>query len=151
MILPPPITARGRVGFSLIEVLLAIGLMTFVLLVIFSLLPAGMATLQEANRQIVETEIYNTLGAELASTAFNRLSNYQTSRFPAYFDNEGNEVARADASIFTVRCNLAPPELGNGELCRASLFIGYRCDPAETNSSSPKPSKRTFLLVDRGL
>jgi uncharacterized protein (TIGR02598 family) len=138
-----------RSAFSLIEVLLAIGLMTFALLVIFSLLPAGMSSLQDANRQIVQTEIYNTLGAELSSTPFDRLANYQSTRFPAYFDNEGNEVASGD-SIFTVRCQLEPPELG-GELRRAMLMIGYRRDPSEAPANTASVSKRTFLLVDRGL
>lgn len=143
--------SRGKSGFSLIEVLLAIGLVTFSMLVIFSLMPAGLATLQEANRQIVETEIYNTLGAELASTPFDNLTNYQTTRFPAYFDNEGNETDASGDPVFTVRCDLADPELGDGELYRASVLIGYRRDPGQTNASGPKPSKRTFLLVNRGL
>jgi len=148
---PPHFSPRCRQdGFSLIEVILAIGLATFALLVVFSLLPAGLSSLQESNRQIVETEIYNTLGAELASTPFDRLTNYQASRFPVYFDNEGNEVASSN-SVFTVRCQLAAPELGDGELCRASLLIGFRRDPASTNGTLFKPSERTFLLVNRGL
>jgi len=138
---------RGE-GFSLIEVLLAIGLVTFSLLVIFSLMPAGMSALQDANRQIVETEIFNALGAEMASTPFNALTNY-TTNFPAYFDYEGNKTTAANA-VFTVRCNLQAPELGSGELCRAALLVGYHMDPAQTNATAPKPSKRTLLLVNSG-
>lgn len=136
-----------RRAFSLVEVLMATGLVTFALLVIFSLMPAGLAALQDANRQIVETEIYNTVGAELASTPFGRLGEYQTSRFPIYFDNEGIETASAGDAVFTVRCSLAAPELGAGELRRATVAIGYRRDPDDAGT---KPSKRTFLLVNRG-
>lgn len=127
---------------------MAIGLVTFALLVIFSLMPAGLAALQGANRQIVETEIFNTVGAELSSTAFTNLTDYVSGankRFPMYFDNEGIEVASGEPWIFVVNCTLANPELGAGELRRATVSIGYK------READPKPSKRTFLLVNRGL
>ncbi len=134
-------------GFSLVEVLMAIGLVTFALLVIFSLMPAGLAALQDANRQIVETEIYHTVGAELASTPFDKLEEFAT-QFPIYFDYEGTKVGTAAESSFTVRCVLAAPELGGGELRRATVAIGYRRDP---NPPDAKSSVRTFLLVNRGI
>lgn len=126
---------------------MAIGLVTFALLVIFSLMPAGLAALQDANRQIVETEIYNTVGAELASTPFDKLDDF-AAQFPIYFDNEGIKVGTAGDSSFTVRCVLAAPELGSGELRRATVAIGYRRDP---NPPDAKSSVRTFLLVNRGI
>lgn len=148
----PPCRSRACValkGFSLVEVIMAIGLVMFAALVIFSLLPVGLVALQDANRQIVETEIFNTVGAELASTPFTKLTDYGTSRFPIYFDNEGTEVKTSADSTFTVRCTLAAPELGAGELRRATVAIGYRRDPDQ--SGTTKSSKRTFLLVNRGI
>ncbi|MFZ4681140.1 MAG: hypothetical protein ACOYMS_01455 [Terrimicrobiaceae bacterium] len=136
-------------GFSLVEVVLAIGLVMFAALVIFSLMPVGLFSLQEANRQIVETEIFNTVGAELVSTPFDRLTNYQTTRFPIYFNNEGIEVAADTNSPFIVRGSAPVAEPG-GELNRVTISIGYRRDPAQTNANS-KVSKRTFLLVNRGI
>lgn len=139
----------ARCAFSLVEVLVAIGLMTFALLIIFSLLPVGLSAMHEASRQIVETEIFNSLGAELASTPFDELAAHRASRFPVYFDNEGNE-STADKAIFTVQCTLAPPEMGDGELRRVTILIGYHRDPL-SGGASPNTSKRTFLLVDRGI
>ena len=51
-------------GFSLVEVVLAIGIASFSLLVIFSLMGSGVSTLQSSSNQIVETEIFNKIGAE---------------------------------------------------------------------------------------
>jgi len=130
-----------------VEVVLAIGLATFALLVIFSLLPAGLKSLQEANRQIVETEIFNSLGAELASTKFDDVEAHVTSRFPMYFDNEGLELSVAEGASFIVRCQALPLE-GAGELRRTTVSIGFQRDPAATGAN---PTRRTFLLVDRGL
>lgn len=138
-----------REGFSLVEVVLAIGLVTFAMLVIFSLLPVGLFSLQESNRQIVETEIFNTVGAELSSTPFDQLTNYQTTRFPIYFNNEGTEISTSNNAIFIVRCN-APVVESNTELNRVTVLVGYRRDPALTNTTA-KASKRSFLLVNRGI
>ncbi|CAN5758044.1 hypothetical protein BH09VER1_BH09VER1_12860 [soil metagenome] len=139
---------RGGKGFSLVEVVLAIGLVTFAMLVIFSLLPVGLFSLQESNRQIVETEIFNTVGAELSSTPFDQLTNYQTTNFPMYFNNEGTKVSTTNDAIFYVRCS-TPLVESNTELSRVSVSVGYRRDPAQTNTTA-RFSKRTFLLVNRG-
>lgn len=138
---------RAKAGFSLVEVLLALGLVTFAFLVIFSLMPMGLISLQESGRQIVETEIFNNFDAELSSTPFANLDTYVNERFPAYFDHEGNEVPAAKA-VFTVRCNLLAPSLGAGELRRASVLIGFNSDPS--GAVKQMVNKRTFLLANRG-
>lgn len=143
----PPLRGKGR-AFSLIEVILAIGVVTFSLLVIVSLLPTGLSVLQDANRQIVEAEIYYTVGAELGATQFDKVGDYVASRFPLYFDNEGIEMAAGGEPVFTVQCSLAAPELGTGELRRATVAIGYHRDP--NSSGAGKVGRRTFLLVNRG-
>ncbi len=138
----------SRAGFSLVEVLLATALVTFAMLVIFSLIPAGLSSLQDTNRQIVETEIFNTVGAEMSSTPFASLDTYSANRFPRFLDNEGLEVAQAEDAAFTVRCvvtNSTGP--GSGELRRATVSIGYRRDP---NAPGAKTTKRSFLLANRG-
>ncbi len=151
-----PVNARSAcAGFSLVEILIAIGLVTFALLVIFSLMPAGMATLHDANRQIIETEIYNAFGSDLASTPFRQLTNYVTgTNFPSYFDNEGNKVPSASNAVYIVRCGLDDSGFTNSrmneELRRATVRIGFHYDPVSTNVGSPKVSKRVFLLVKSG-
>lgn len=135
----------------MVEVVLAIGLMMFALLVIFSLIPTGLGVLHDAGRQIVETEIFNTVGAELAATPFTNMDGYQSSNALTYFDVEGQRV-EADQAVFHVRCDLGPAEFvtadsTNGELRRATVRIGFRQDP----TNAQKPSRRTILLGNRGL
>ena len=60
-------------AFSLVEVILAIGITMFAGLVIFSLLPAGLSSLQDTGMQIVKTEIFRTIEAELSSTPYGEL------------------------------------------------------------------------------
>jgi uncharacterized protein (TIGR02598 family) len=141
----------GRRGFSLVEVVLAIGLMMFALLVIFSLIPTGLGVLHDAGRQVVETEIFNAVGAELAATPFTNMDGYQSSNALVYYDVEGRKVA-ADRAVFHVRCDLAAAEFVTaenpaGELRRATVRIGFRQDP----TNAQKPARRTILLGNRGL
>lgn len=139
-------------GFSLVEVVLAIGLMMFALLVIFSLIPTGLGVLHDAGRQIVETEIFSSVGAELAATPFAALDDYQTENALRYFDIEGQPVEEGRA-VFYVRCELSPAEFvtaanADGELRRATIKIGLHRDPS---NAVQKPSMRTILLGNRGL
>ncbi|MDX2081882.1 MAG: Verru_Chthon cassette protein B [Terrimicrobiaceae bacterium] len=147
----PPVQQNRPISgaFSLVEVILAIGLVTFALLVIFSLMPAGLASLQESSRRIVETEIFQTVGAELESTPFGSLTNYVTTRFPMYFDNEGLETTASNA-IFFVRCRLADHVPATTELQRATVTIGYQRDPDDSGASVSRVNRRTFLVVNRG-
>ena len=153
--------SRPSRGFSLVEVVLAIGLTTFALLVMFSLLPVGLNTMQDANRQIVESEIFNTLGSEISSTKFgeppphtNDLDAYVTStRFPMYFDNEGLPVTDPAKAVFTVRCALAPAAASDlsGQIKRVIVSIGYHKDPDKLSDADAFKRQRTFVVADRGI
>lgn len=160
---------RGRGAFSLVEVVLAVGIASTALLVVFSLTPLGLSSLQEAQRQLVETEIYNKIGAELRATtlyqdpskAVNLLGTYcDSSRFPAYFDVEGNELSPAQATpsraVFTVRCARGAPTAdswspaGGGELLYGTVRIGFHQDPRLADTATVKARQRTFLLSNHG-
>ena len=134
-------------AFTLVEVTLAIGLTMYSALVIFAVMPHGLYALQDSGRQIVENEIFNTIDAELSSTPYTQLSNYQTTRFPIYCDNEGSKVDSQAGASFIVRCD-APVQESGGELSRVTIKIGYNQDP-ETASASAKISKRSFLVANK--
>ncbi len=114
-----------RSGFSLIEVVVATGLCTYALVVIACLLPMGLGTVQIANSQIVETEIFNRIWLEVNTIRFYSLPTYQRlngGTYPdatsnttglTYFDKDGGEInsttAQATApagSVYFVYCAL---------------------------------------------
>lgn len=142
---------RFTAGFSLVEVVIAIGLSTFALLVMFSLLPVGLNTLQDANRQIMETEIFNTVGAELNSTEFDKLDDFvnDASQFPRYYDIEGQKIDSAAGAVFIVRCEIPAADPGDiAETLRVIVKVGFQRDPVD--SAAPQ-KKRAFLLSNRGI
>ncbi|MBE7157941.1 MAG: Verru_Chthon cassette protein B [Rhodospirillales bacterium] len=169
---------RHEHAFTLVEVTLAFGIAATALLVVFSLIPLGLSSLQDSGRQIVETEIYNKIGSELAAASLyddssstsrvNVLSQqYCLTRFPAYFDAEGNELKKTDGgtpptqTVFTVRCvcgGQGSPDpianvwgkAGTGELVAATVNIGFHQDPGQTPVASTNIHARTFLLSNHG-
>jgi len=74
--IPPP-SSGGRSGFSLVEVVIALGIVTFVIVAIVGMLPVG---LRQANDSESETRAVNILGA----IAADRASTPATSNSPAY-------------------------------------------------------------------
>jgi uncharacterized protein (TIGR02598 family) len=141
---------RFSLGFSLVEMVMGIGIVGFSLPVILSLLPLGNANLQDATRQMIQTEIFDTVRSELSATSFSDLDSYcsnsgTAARFPIYFDAEGVETAKANA-IFTAQCVLS----GSGELRQATVRIGFHQDPGTSDSSAVKAEKQTFILSNRG-
>lgn len=165
-------TARFDRAFSLVEVVLAIGITGSALLVIFAALPLGLSSLQEGQRQIVETEIFNKIGAELAGTSQSDLdpdkstTNYCGKRFqyPVYFDAEGNELgtsATAPAqAVFFVKCATSKISSdvwsvvgvsGGEELLSGIVSIGFHQTPSDPASPpTPNVRRRSFLLSNHG-
>lgn len=145
--------SRAR-GFSLAEVVLAIGIASFSLLVIFSLIPLGLGVVQDTGRQMIGTEIFNKIESELVSTPFytdstkttDVLDGYLKSRYPLYFDTEGNELSgsQAPGAVFTATCVLTDLPSGTaeaGELRFVTVNIAV---------NTHVEFSRTFLLANKG-
>jgi len=95
-------------GFSLVEVSLALGIITFAILPILALLVVGLSTLREARDQITETHIINGLSAKVRMMSFQELSDLS---MEVYFDLAGIQVTEKEsvyrAEISTVRPDYA--------------------------------------------
>jgi uncharacterized protein (TIGR02598 family) len=169
--------ARGKGGFSLIEVALATGLGTFVLLVIAGLLPVGMGVFLTATQQTIETEIFNELWADFNTTPFSSLGTAAaptsplvnaTATSPFWFDANGDQLSSSAGAVYDVRCSLvnsastpAPaatvPAVDGGSgtigsspyLNFVKIQIGYHIDPLTASATDPRVITRTLLLVKR--
>ena len=108
--------ATGQQGFSLIEVLLALGIVVFTLVTLIALLAMGIETARDSRDDSVQVFIADTVRSKLladenwpvsASTAMstNPSSLYS---YPLYFDNEGIETTNASSSVYTARLVFMP-------------------------------------------
>ena len=86
-------------GFSLVEVTIALGLVTFGLVSILGVLPVGLSTLREARETAAYANLLQQVEAEYASTPF--VSILQSRTF--YFDQEGRML---NSNLSSVRYRL---------------------------------------------
>jgi type II secretory pathway pseudopilin PulG len=63
-----PIRKAGKGGFSLVEVVLALGIVAFALLSIMALLPAGISTNKVSTEEMHATDLLSLLTADLRNT-----------------------------------------------------------------------------------
>lgn len=136
---PPTCRPRRRPefsakAFSLVEVVLAIGIVSFAMVSILGLIPVGLHTFRNAMDLSVEAGIAQKLVADVQRTDF---QNLQSTNFT--FDDQGIEVAPAGA-IFTAQ--VAPPQAlsadgimqSNAAAWTVLIKISNRMNPSQTNS-----------------
>ena len=159
MILKRKIEHRfGVGGFSLIEVVIATGLTTYVLLVVASLLAVGTVAIQGATQQIVETEIFNSLWGQFNTTPFYSLQNTNNGISPVfanpstaiyyYYDRDGENITPSGANptapaatVYTARCTLVNSQTVS------SLETTL---PSVDGGQSPSGPSLTFVQVQIG-
>jgi uncharacterized protein (TIGR02598 family) len=88
-------------AFSLIEIALALGVLSFGFLATFGLIPVGMGTFRQAMDTSIGSEIVQRVLNDARQTDFNDLilasgSNGKSFR---YFDNQGNELQTANSGV----------------------------------------------------
>ncbi len=91
---------RGRVGFSLIEVAISLGVVSFAFVSILSLVPLGMTTFHSAMDISVGTQISQRVVNDLQQTDFGTLIN--STQPVRYFDEQGQEVPSATGAVYQV-------------------------------------------------
>jgi len=92
---------RDPEGFTLVESVLAIGVVAFSFLAIFALLPAGLGQFHQAMDVSVSAEIVQRIASDAEQTDFNLLvGNAVSGNFYAlpmrYFDDQGSEINVVD-------------------------------------------------------
>jgi len=106
-----PLASRRRRradGFSLVEVVLAIGIIAFAFVAMFGLLPVGMTTFRQALDNSLGTQIVQRLINEAQQTDYPTL--IATPVGPLrYFDDQGNEVTAIKDSIYTAEVSVMAP------------------------------------------
>ena len=107
--------ARCSLGFSLVEVVLALGVTSFTLLGMVALIPAGLSSAREAADATTESQIIQYSRNQLELTTFTNLPSWTGTK--SYFDFQGLPTTQGAASqIYQVSyavTNLAESINGN--------------------------------------
>jgi len=94
-----------RSGFSLIEVTIALGVVTFAAVSILGLLPTGLLVMRDAMNQTVESQIVRSIAGQSVVANFANLTNGS----PFYFNDEGQRILTAEGSVYTVSLSNTTP------------------------------------------
>jgi uncharacterized protein (TIGR02598 family) len=92
---------RRQRAFSLLEVTIAMGVLSVCLLTTLGLLPVGLNTMRSAMDCTVNAQIVQRITSEATLTAFINLDSY-ISAGPYYFDQEGQKAASPSLRRFAV-------------------------------------------------
>ena len=144
------------VGFSLVEVTVALGIAAFCLIGLFGLLPLGVQTNQSSISQTAAASVLSSVVADLRATPKTGLTSQQfeitfgTAK-TLYFDSEGRAVAPPDASAtprYRVTIAFPPSPVGSFAPTFVSLKVSWPAsvDPA---TATPAGSIETFTALDR--
>jgi len=105
------ICPKSKQAFSLIEVVLAIGITSFALLATIGLLPVGLNTLRESNTQTAVANISHQIRGELQQISFDPKADFNVQKLGTttyYFTREG---AKSDSSSAYYRASF---DINNG-------------------------------------
>ena len=121
--------AARQAGFSLMEVTIAIGIVSFALLTIFGLIPVGLEAINSATYSTVQSDIMKTIYSQLDSTPFiakdvrgeiysplEKFAGNEAGRgFPLFFDIDGGEVSGTSPKVVFIADVLLedPEEIGD--------------------------------------
>jgi uncharacterized protein (TIGR02598 family) len=141
-------------GFSLIEVAIALGIVSFVLIPIIGLLPMGLATIQASENQTVMAGIAQQIRGQLQEITFSSVATLPQTTY--YYTNEGVPTASSSggyyAVSFTVKGALIP---GGGSSTfdnanAAQTVVATMTYPVGAPASSQKTSVFSFLAAKQG-
>lgn len=97
-------------AFSLVEVALALAIVSTAFIAIFGLLPVGLNNFKQALDNSIGSQIVQRLVNEAQQTDYSELIKI-TAAQPStrYFDNQGSEVTSYDDSIYTAQVSVTTP------------------------------------------
>ncbi len=141
----------GHRAFSLVEVALALGVVSFAVLSMLGVVSVGLTTVKDATEQTMHAQIIKHVGSTILQTPFDQIKSY-TDEAPLYFDQAGREVKTAAESLYQVELEFkaggsypgAPSNLSNSV---STIQIEVATKPGGIKDALSKSS--TSLLVPK--
>ena len=98
----------NRKAFSLVEVAMAMGMITFCLVAVLGLLPVGLSTFRTATETTIESQIVNQIASDATLMPFSELSDFAGGS-PYYFNEEGSPVQTEREASYWANLSLQAP------------------------------------------
>lgn len=153
--------AAVRGGFSLVEVVIAIGVIAFAFIPMMGMLPTGLNLSRQAIDTTVEAQIAQQLTAEVQQTDFSRLDELASASIasPSYFDDQGNKVTDPANAIYQATFAIStsttlPDAVATQKLATVTLCLlntkSNRTSQEQDLTKNPDSKKIPLLVPDNG-
>jgi uncharacterized protein (TIGR02598 family) len=120
MRLPP---SQKNVGFTLVEVIMAIGVISVALLAMIGLLPTGLGALRDSNQQFVNAQIVQRISSGWAATGFANRSDFASfTGTNLYFDSRAQLLSGSDGAQYRAVVTARPPSMPGMSVPEALAF-----------------------------
>ena len=129
----------GKLAFSLVEVVIAMGIFSFAIVATFSLIGQSFKSYSSAINDTVSRQIMNQLAANAQQARLSDLT--ATPSYTLNFDNEGNPVPSSDAmSVYTANVTFTQTTT---PFSSTNLYaVNIKVSPKNTNDA-----QQTTLIV----
>lgn len=132
-------------GFSLMEVTIAVSIIAFTCIPLIAMLPAGMKTMRDGQREAVGAEIVRLLTNELSMSNWSDTNDLETWEDDLrYFDSKGIPLESGDLATFTAKVEVGDettlPGASNNNpfLKRVTIKVTYKPEVLEDRFTNPK-------------
>ena len=120
-------------AFSLVEVVLALGVTSFALLSMVALIPLGLTEAREATDSTTESQIVQYARNEIEMTPFTNLSAWAGTN--SYFDNQGLPTSKGSAEqIYTVSYGVTNVAMSTGGNAANAMYLNTGPNSTSTNA-----------------
>jgi len=154
---------RSRLGgFTLVEVTLAIGIISFAFVAMFGMLPVGLNVSRQAMDTTIEAQIVQQMKTQALQTDFSQLSELGKPGDELYFDDQGKAVEAAQA-VYKAGYMKVPDTTvlpGGGaasvtsKLATVTIYVVNTkgsASRAQADATSKEAKKFTILIPDNGI
>lgn len=143
-------------GFTLVEVVLAVGVVAFAFVTTMSLLPIGLNVSRQAMDMTAVSHIYQSLSAHTQQTDFSRLNTLAGEEY--YFDAEGKATS-PESSLYKAQFRVQPSTSlpgaqATGRLATVSIFVVStrgKVPGAADALTDPTAEQHNLLIPDNGI
>ena len=132
------------------EVVIALGLVSFSIIAILGLIPSGLNTLQDSAGETVKAQIMRGIAGAALTANFSQLAHSK------YFDNEGQALADSDSDTYpryTVNSTLSAPSFpgsANGNFTSAFTALNVEIVFKAGTAATGRTNNYTLHIANSG-
>jgi len=142
---------RKRLGFSLVEIVVAVGIVATVMVALLGMIPTGLNTVNEAAHTMAEIRIAQQILGEVQLTQWQEIDKWETDG-PYFYDLEGNRLDSSEQSKVIYTCKVIVDEAAplpkvkdpNPYLKRVTVKVSNKRGVINWTKNAPRDEYRQF-------